>query len=548
MRSSSRLATLLPNALLVIALAGMWFAFAPTKLGGSTAYVIVDGNSMEPDFHRGDLVIIRNANSYEIGDIVTYWDNSLPAYVIHRIIGIEQDNFLLQGDNNGWIDITRPSTEDILGKLWIHIPNLGKLMAWVRIPLHFALITSFFIGGILMTSSTSKHHSKEVKANSPHYLEMSAYIAVAIFLVFLGFSIYAFSNPTDVPASATLYQQEGHFSYTAASTPDIYDDATITSGEPIFTSQTCIMNVNFSYYLSNSQLQGITGNHQLYARVLHEKSGWQRTIPINQKSIFSGNAFTSAGTLDLCQVERLVASLEEQTGLHASNYKLELIAPVLISGYISGKNITDSFFPTLSFRFDEVHFYLDSSNRSDAAFTFTQVGANNGIVSEQPNYVNLLGLEFNVQTLRILSVTGFLFSIGLFIIIGVYGYYLSQEDPLFLLRLKYSNLIVDVQGTAFEPSPPIIDVDSIETIAKLAERHNTMILHVTYPYLHDYLVQTTQSTYRYSLSLSGQPTDVAHLEEQALYNPVYTHQEPIIAQHENNPYTYGNEYSNHAPY
>ena len=502
---------------------------------------------MEPNFHRGDLVIIRGAKSYEIGDIVTYWDDTLPGYVIHRIVGIEQGFFLLQGDNNGWIDITRPSTADILGRLWFHIPHLGKVMEWVRIPLNFALITSLFIGGIFMTSSTSKPHGTQTKANTPHYLEMSVYGAITIFLIAFGLSIYAFSNPVDVPASQTLYQQEGNFSYSALGTPGIYDGATITSGEPIFTSQTCTMNVNFSYYLSNSQLRDVTGNHQLYARVRHEQSGWQRTIPISEESTFSGNTFVSTGALDLCKIESLVASLEEQTGLRASNYKLELIAPVLISGYISNTNITDSFFPTLSFRFDEVHFYLDSSDRGADAFTFMKIGENNGIITNQPNYVNLLGLEFNVQTLRILSVTGSLFAIGLLAIIAIYGYFLSQEDPQFLLRLKYNNLIVDVQNAAFEPIPPIIDVDKIETIAKLAERHNTMILHVAHPHLHDYLVQTSQSTYRYSLSRSRETPTASQQEQQILAYAVtpqdnYIPQEPIIAQRDSHSNTYNNGY------
>ncbi len=527
MRSSSRSASFFSNIFLVVTLAGMWFAFAPTKIGGGASYVIVQGNSMEPRFSRGDLVIIRKATDYSVGDIVTYWDDTLPAHVIHRIVGIERDRFLLKGDNNGWVDITRPAFSDIVGKLWLHIPHLGKQIEWMRVPLHFAFIVALF-GGILMTALFSKPRNTQGKTPTlaaPHYLEVSLYIAGTIFLIFLGLSVYAFSKPAFVPASATLYQQEGHFSYSAASIPGIYDEATIRSGEPIFPSHTCLMNVNFSYYLANAQLQGITGSHQMYARVLDEKSGWQRTIPMNQKSPFSGNSFASTGTIDLCQVELLVESLEEQTGFKNSNYKLEIIAPVLISGSVSGKNITDFFSPVLAFRFDKVHVYLESSDKSDAAFTFTKIGENNGAISEQANYVNILRLEVDIQSMRILAVTGLLFSLGSLAIIAIYIYLIAQEDPEFLLRLKYSSLLVDVQGTTFEPLLPIVDVDSIETLVKLAERHDTMILHVAHPMLHDYLVQTSQSTYRYSLNRSGRPPVKAPPPEKQIFSYSITPQQ-----------------------
>ena len=50
-----RLATAFVTVLLVI----FWLVFAPTSLGGRAAYVIVSGISMEPLYHRGDLVVLR---------------------------------------------------------------------------------------------------------------------------------------------------------------------------------------------------------------------------------------------------------------------------------------------------------------------------------------------------------------------------------------------------------------------------------------------------------------------------------------------------------
>ncbi|MFP4150063.1 MAG: S24/S26 family peptidase, partial [Nitriliruptoraceae bacterium] len=45
---------------------------APTSLGGSADYVIVDGRSMEPTYRDGDLVITRVAEEYQPGDVIAY--------------------------------------------------------------------------------------------------------------------------------------------------------------------------------------------------------------------------------------------------------------------------------------------------------------------------------------------------------------------------------------------------------------------------------------------------------------------------------------------
>ncbi len=42
-------------------------SFAPAKLGGAAGYVLVNGISMEPRFHTGDLVIVRQADRYQVG-------------------------------------------------------------------------------------------------------------------------------------------------------------------------------------------------------------------------------------------------------------------------------------------------------------------------------------------------------------------------------------------------------------------------------------------------------------------------------------------------
>src|SRR5215216_2586024 len=223
MRKPLHLSAVLINLVLLIALIAIWIAFAPTLIGGRSSYVVVNGNSMEPGFHRGDLVIVQTASTYNVGDIVTYRNGDLNAFVIHRIIAIEQDHYVFKGDNNSWIDTYRPTHAELIGKLWIHVPKLGKGMEWLRYPIHMGL-TIGLLGGILMASIMikPKQHGKRKNRPSGNFggvLEGGLYLFGFFVLAFLSLSIFSFIRPLTRPADKIQYQQESQFSYSATGTP-----------------------------------------------------------------------------------------------------------------------------------------------------------------------------------------------------------------------------------------------------------------------------------------------------------------------------------------
>src|SRR3972149_2843356 len=79
-----------------------WLFLAPTQVGGQTSYVVVSGSSMQPGFGAGDLVMLRPAGGYQIGDVVAYRDGQLGALILHRIVGQDGPGYVLKGDSNDW--------------------------------------------------------------------------------------------------------------------------------------------------------------------------------------------------------------------------------------------------------------------------------------------------------------------------------------------------------------------------------------------------------------------------------------------------------------
>ncbi len=483
-------------------LAGIWLMFAPIPLGGQTAYVIISGNSMEPIFHFGDLAIVRHETTYQIGEIVTYHNTELGKNVIHRIIGLEQAHFILKGDNNSWIDSYQPTQDEIIGKLWIFVPGIGKAIEWFRIPINMALIIAI-MGGVLMTSALTNQpqggKSKKTKSANWGWMEISLSALGLLLLIFLSMGILAFTRPTSRTLENVAYQQTGIFYYSAAGTVGVYDSDTVHSGEPVFPKLTCLLNLGFSYNLVNDLAQDVSGTQQLSAKITDDQSGWQRTIPMKAYATFNGSSFSSSATLDLCQIEALIDSVEQETGFHPSTYTLSITPYVAVAWKIGEQDFHDVFEPRLVFKFDKLHFYLAQNNAQVNPLYFSKKGIVNG-TGEEDNRLSLLDLEFRVIDMRVIALLGFCLSLAGALFAGISIYNTAKRSQDAFIRLRYGSLLVDVYDRGLETLPSMIEVATINDLAKIAERQNTMILHVVRDSLHFYFAQSDGITYRYVVS------------------------------------------------
>ncbi len=116
----------------------LWFTW-PARLGGASTFVIVHGHSMDGTFRSGDLVLVRRATNYQVGDIAAYHvpkgQPGAGGGVIHRIIRKEGNRYVFQGDNRATADDWRPRASDIMGRLVVRMPMPGEqfwaLLPWV---------------------------------------------------------------------------------------------------------------------------------------------------------------------------------------------------------------------------------------------------------------------------------------------------------------------------------------------------------------------------------------------------------------------------------
>lgn len=115
----------------------------PSFLGYTPVYVL--SGSMEPAFSAGDMILITKQPEYETGDVVTCQMGD--QTVTHRIIGIEDGQFRLQGDANNVPDESLVSPDRILGRQVAVVPYAGRLAAFLKTPVGIVLLVGI---GFLM--------------------------------------------------------------------------------------------------------------------------------------------------------------------------------------------------------------------------------------------------------------------------------------------------------------------------------------------------------------------------------------------------------------
>ncbi|MBI2333550.1 MAG: hypothetical protein HYU84_15580, partial [Chloroflexi bacterium] len=426
----------------------------------------------------------------------------MQQFVFHRIVGMELDRFILQGDNNGWLDSYRPTSNEIVGKLLLHIPKFGKAIEWVRAPTHAATTAGLF-GVLLMldmfkkTPQTKREGgSPSIRAGASSQLPLASFALLTVLFLVLG--IYSFTRPVDLPAENVPYQQTGDYFYSATGTPGVYDSDVVQTGEPVFPKLTCFLNVGFTYAITGDRLQNVTGTQSMYARIMDEQSGWQRTIPLYPDTPFSGATNFTMATLNLCEVESIVNLVEAQAGLKQISYTLEIVNEVKLTASVDGAVFSDTFSPSLAFHYDKIHFFLAEDAGVDPLHS-VQSGMV-GSAAVQANSTSMFGFAVPVWMLRFAAVFGLIISaIGLSIA-GMGLYRTASETEEGMIRLKYGGILVNVHEQNLEPYSTAVDVNTMDDLARLADRHGVMILHMKRNFLHYYFVQSNGATYRYVIT------------------------------------------------
>jgi signal peptidase I len=144
----------------VALLAAWWILLSPVAVGGKTSFVVVQGQSMEPWYSTGDLVVARAASEYRVDDVVVFRSSDRRGYIIHRIVGGDEDGgWTTRGDGNTRDDRWTVPDDAIVGRELLVVPRVARAIIAAQVsPFRFAAIVGTAVTVLLLLSPSDRGH------------------------------------------------------------------------------------------------------------------------------------------------------------------------------------------------------------------------------------------------------------------------------------------------------------------------------------------------------------------------------------------------------
>ncbi|MFP5352721.1 MAG: signal peptidase I [Actinomycetota bacterium] len=508
----------LAAAVLLVAVVAFWRFLAPQQIGGSAAYVITHGNSMEPEYTAGDLVILRKAGAYRKGEIIGFHSKALDRTILHRIHSLDGGVIITKGDNNGWLDSDRPTSADVIGKAWLHLPGVGKWLAATRTPLIATTLVAASAFMLFLGGGKKSRRGKKGKGSDLPRIALDSFtdqqktwmgVPAGLLVVFLLLAIVAFQRPLAAAAGAdAAFEHVGDFTY-SAKVPEsaVYPDGLVEPGRPIFRRVVDQLSVRFDYQLASEVPQSVSGEALMFARV-SGATGWKKAIPVAKVTTFKGDEVTLKGTLDLDAIQRLSSEVQAITGVPESAQKIDLVARVTVDGTVGGADVAERFAPMLRFDMDPARLRVLTSAggelpAGEVPEDLHQTQPSEVAISEtEANRLRFLGMSLEIRSLRTLSLLGILLSILMLAAAWFRFSSPAHADEASLIQAQYGDWLIPVEAMD-RSGTKIVRIKSIESLVRLAELYERMILHDEGPSGHSYFVEEDGVVYSYSTKESA---------------------------------------------
>lgn len=488
------------SGIIIIIMIWVWVVFAPIKAGGQATYIIINGNSMEPDFKTNDVVVILPEKFYQIGDAVAYRNPQL-GIIFHRIVEQEKQFFILQGDNNDWLDSHSPKQEEIIGKLWMHIPSVGKYVEKIRSPGILALTIFGLMGFAFMNVNdpnndnlSSQNRKKPKLGVTPSTQNQdSVFLLSALGFAALLLSVIAFNRPTKLAVQESIaILHKGSFEYQAAAVPTVYDQIDVFTGDPIFTNISDAVTVTVNYELNDKEISNFNGIYSFLA-ILKDDSGWEHTATLLPEIPFTEQILSINGTILFSDVRNWVNEFERITGVQRARYTLTFQPIIQISGEKRQIEFETTFSPEYSFSFEDKQVIPLAKDDENVLYPTSQ--HNEIFFSEIDNTLSIFNINVKVVTARIIAGAGF----GLVLLLAgmntIKGYLVAQDGEVAMIEYNYKEWLIDVEDA--QTGKELVTLKNFNDLVKIAEKQVTLIQHAIRGDKHIYFITLPEATYIY---------------------------------------------------
>ncbi|WP_051515887.1 signal peptidase I [Candidatus Blastococcus massiliensis] len=494
------------SAVIALALAAAWF-FWPVQLGGATTYVSTYGISMEPGFSTGDLAVLRPADSYEVGDVVAYHSEILDTKVMHRIVDVDGDRFVLQGDNNDWLDEDRPTADELLGKLFRQVPQGGRMLDAITSPWSLGLIAAVVLGLFGTSDTVRRARGRRRGRHAPRRTSPVAAVsfsmptraqarqvaivsgAVALLAAVAGAALLAL--PTTTTETRTLQvAQEGRFAYTGTAAPGTtYPTGAIATGDPIYTRLVDDLAVSFEQVVSAPGLDAVEGVVRLDLSVA-TADGWSAPLGDSPAVAVEDGAATATVPIDPDLARAAVDRHNAEIGGSAGTATIIVTPVVEITGVVQGAAFTAEEVPALTFAMDPTALRPPTSESTFEPNAQVAVPVDEVVARS----FTLLGIDLPIDAARLIVLAVLVVAAVVTAATGWIGRPRSG-DAADEFAVRNAARILPVAGLS--TGPHVVDVSDADALRRVAERFDGLVLHHAGPEGQTFAVQDAETTYRF---------------------------------------------------
>jgi hypothetical protein len=352
--------------------------------------------------------------------------------------------------------------------------------------------------------STSNGMSRSARRGSRRLRMLGAleYGAGAVLVVSVVVGTLAWARvPTKYVDLPVRYTNRGAFTYSAAVTPGaVYGDGGVKTGDPVYLRILDQVAVRFTYDFSSTAPHVASGTMALNVDV-RDASGWHQTVPLVGATPFARSRGHVDATLDVSQIQGLIAAAAGATGVRPSTQSVSLLADVRLRGQVAGRRVADRFSPRYDFQLDPLVLRPTAGNPGTGARAAAPATVAAGSVEQtvrRPATIGAFGLAVDVTRLRWIALGGAVVSL-LVLLVAVAKRRPLHRNEVARIDARDGHIIVPVAASSpGSQRVATVDVTTMPDLVRLAERYDRLILHQSHGGTHVYLFEAEGIIYRYS--------------------------------------------------
>jgi hypothetical protein len=267
----------------------------------------------------------------------------------------------------------------------------------------------------------------------------------------------------------------------------------VNTGKAAFVQLVRSLDVTFAYRLSATRATDVSGRVSL-AAILSDGAGWERRIALASPHTFSGAVASVHGRLDLAGLSDLVTKMQRMTGSGTSTFSLRVVPRVELTGRVGSEPVDTTFAPQFSLLLDQVSLRPDSPDDGSSPLVVREAETGTTLV---PRNIALGRLSLSGEGARRLAVLGLIVSIAALVATLATSDRRRARNEHARIASRLGDRVITIPAAPAIEAGCVTDLADVESLARVAERYDRVVLHWRDGTAHVYLVEEGSTAFRY---------------------------------------------------